>query len=139
MLYIISELVVNIQEHSRAKKAEILVRIGKKDVTIEIADSGIGLRESYLRNKIYPKDDFSAIEFAVSGLSTKGGQERGFGLYSIKKLAEALRGTLVITTGRAEAIFERGKVSFRTVSRAHKGTLVDLTTLVKDINLYKIL
>ena len=100
ILYIISEVSANVKEHSHAKNVSLTITIGKKNAEINIADDGIGFRTSYLRKKIYPKDDFSAIEFALSGLSTKGSQERGFGLYSIKKLTEALKGQLIIKTGK---------------------------------------
>lgn len=138
VLYILSELFSNVKEHSKAKRMAARVRIGTKRGEIEISDNGIGLRRSYRNKKIYPKDDFSAIEFAISGLSTKEGQERGFGLYSIKQLTEALGGTLTLTSDFAKAVFQKNQITFHTLSRGHRGVSAVLTMPVKKVDFYNI-
>ena len=139
VLYITSEIFANIKEHSHAGKTFINIKIGKKNAEIDIADDGIGFRTSYLRKKIYPKDDFSAIEFALSGLSTKDSQERGFDLYSIKKLAEALGGQLMIKTGLAEATIEKNRITFHKLKKRTVGTLIGFKSPIKSVNFYKII
>ncbi len=115
ILYSISELFSNIEEHSRSKKVFFQVKITKKECLIEIKDNGIGLRKSYLLRKIVPKDDSSAIEFALAGLSTKDLGERGYGFYNIKKFIEELNGKMEIATGEVQAIIEKNKIQFKKI------------------------
>ena len=104
---------------------------------IKIRDKGIGLRQSYLKKKIVPKDDFSAIEFALSGLSTKSSQERGFGLYSIKKLVKTLGGNLIITTGSAKISVQKNKINLHPLPQKFSGTMIEIKTPIKKLNFYK--
>ena len=138
VLYTIPELFANVQEHSKAKKVTIQIEVNK-DCLIEVADDGIGLRKSYLLKEISPKDDISAIEFALSGLSTKDFAERGFGVYTIRKFIEALKGQMTIETGSALAIIEKNKIQFKKLSPNKKGVSVEVKTKIKDINFYKII
>ncbi len=139
ILYTISEIFANVKEHSLAKKILVNIKIERKRCKVKIQDDGIGFRKSYLRKKIYPKDDFSAIEFALSGLSTKDPRERGFGLYSIRKLTEALTGKLIIETGLAKAIIGKNKIDFQRVSKRKAGVLINIETSTKKLNFYKII
>ena len=136
VLYAISELFANIQEHSKAKTASITVKIDKKNSLIEISDNGIGLRKSYILKKIYPKNDFSAIEFALSGLSTKDFQRRGFGFYTIRKFIESLEGEMNIKGGKALVNIRKNKMDF-SLCPVKKGVKIILKTPVKNINFYK--
>lgn len=139
ILYTISEISDNIKEHSLAKNIFINIKINRKQSKIEFRDDGIGFRNSYLKKKIYPKDDFSAIEFALSGLSTKDLQERGFGIYSIKKLVEVLKGKLTIETGLARAIIERKRIDFQKISHKRSGVKIKVEAPIRKINFYQII
>lgn len=138
VLYTISELFANVKEHSRAKKVTFQIEVNK-NCLIKVADDGIGLRKSYLLKKIFPKDDASAIEFALSGLSTKEPRERGFGLYTIRKFVEELQGKMIIETGKALATIEKSKIQFKNLLRKKKGVGVQIETKIKDIDFYKII
>ena len=138
VLYAISELFNNVKEHSKAKKVVFQIELVNKNCLIKVADNGIGLRKSYLLKKIFPKDDISAIEFALSGLSTKDLAKRGFGLYTIRKFVETLNGQMKIETGLALAIIEKNKIQFKKLSPKKKGVLVGVKTKIKDVNFYKI-
>ncbi len=100
--YIISELISNIKEHSSAKNVKIEIEIKNRNFNMLVMDNGIGLKPSYLNKQIIAKDDQSAIELALSGLSTKNFKERGFGLYSIRRLVLALDGTISHQARRAQ-------------------------------------
>ncbi|MDA2935987.1 ATP-binding protein [Patescibacteria group bacterium AH-259-L05] len=139
VLYVISELFANINEHSQAKKATVFLKISKQLCLINIADNGIGLRKSYLLKQIYAKDDFSAIEFALSGLSTKDFEGRGFGLHSIRKLAQELEGKMIMKTGLARAMIQKNKITFQNLNKRITGVKVDVEVPVKNINFYKII
>lgn len=136
ILYAISEIFANIKEHSQAREILIDLLVAQKKCKINISDNGIGFRESYLKKGIYPKDDSVAIEFALSGLSTKDPKERGFGLYSIRKLVEALGGRLILETGLAKSILEGKKIGFRGITK-REGVKVTFETPIKKIDFYK--
>jgi len=138
ILFTVSELFTNVKEHSKAK--EVTFQIGvNKNCLIKVTDNGVGLRKSYLSKKIFPKDDVAAIEFALSGLSTKDPAERGFGLYTIRKFTEALRGETKIGTGSALAIIGKDKIQLKKLSPRKKGVSVEVKTKIKNINFYKII
>lgn len=139
LLYITSELFSNIREHARAGKASIKIEISNKKSSIEISDNGIGLRKSYLLKKIYPKDDFSAIEFALSGLSTKSPDERGFGLYTIRRFVYFLDGEMLIESEKAAAYIKKEEIKFINLARRKKGVTVLLKVPNKSIDFYKII
>lgn len=137
--YVISELFINIKEHAQVNKGLILLEIKNKKCLIEVRDKGIGLRGSYLKKGFFPKDDISAIEFALSGLSTKTSKERGFGLYSIRKLVEALKGELSIISGFGKVLIRNNKITYQNLSKKFSGTIVKIETPIKKIDFYKII
>ena len=139
ILYSISEIFANIIEHSMARNISVKIVISQKKCIIEISDDGIGLRSSYLKKKIYPKDDFSAIEFALSGLSSKDSKERGFGLYSVRGLVEALAGRQKVETGLARAIIEKNKINFQKIAKKRQGVFISIESSIRAIDFYKII
>ena len=139
LCFSVSELFSNIQEHAKAKKAFVKIEIKPKSTQIEIADNGIGFFKSYLSKKIYPKDDFSAIEFALSGLSTKELDKRGFGLYTIKEFILALKGKMQIESGKASFFIEKDKIKVKKLSKKKKGVRIILRTPNKKVNFYKLI
>jgi len=134
--YAISELFANVKEHSRAKKATVCISVRGNKCVINITDNGIGFRKSYIAKKIYPKDEFSAIEFALGGLSTKS-QERGFGLYSIKQLVEELGGEITVKTGKAMVEIRQNKTVSRDSPVYTEGVDIALKIPVKKVEFYK--
>jgi len=138
VLYSLSEIFANIKEHSKAKKAFVEIKINKI-LSIKVADDGIGLKNSYLSKNIYPKDDASAIEFALAGLSTKDPRERGYGFYTIKKFIENLKGKMEIKTGKSLAEIKEKRIQFKNLSRRQKGVDILLTAKIQDLNFYKII
>lgn len=138
LFYVIGEIFDNIKLHSQAKKITVNIEIKAQKSKIKIADDGIGFRNSYLKKGIYAKDDATAIEFALSGLSTKNFSERGFGLYSIRNLVSLLKGKLLIESGFAKAVMEDRKLSFRKI-KFRRGVWITIETPVRKLNIYKIL
>lgn len=139
ILYTLSELFNNIKEHSKAKTVLIQININKKNCLMQISDNGIGLRESYLLKKIYPKDDFAAVEFALSGLSTKDAQERGFGLYSVRKLVENLNGDMMIKSNQAQALISKNQIISKKILKKVQGVGIIIDVPVKAFDFYKII
>ncbi len=138
VLYSISELFANIKEHSKADRISIEIKIDKDVFLVKVSDDGIGLRKSYLSKGIFPKDDSSAIEFALSGLSTKDPKERGYGLYTIRKFIETLDGTMELKSGKSLAIIGRNKIQFKKILGETKGVNILLKTKIKKVDFYKI-
>lgn len=138
ILYALSELFVNIQEHSKADRASISIKLqNKNQFLLQINDNGIGLRESYLSKDIYPKDDLSAIQFALSGLSAKNFKERGFGLYTIKKFIGDLNGIMTITSGKGLVQIVKDSLEFKNLLKSKPGVEVILNAKVKPVDFYK--
>lgn len=139
ILYFLAETFTNIQEHSQARTIEIGLKINEQNCLIMIADDGIGFRNSYLKKSIYPKDDSSAIEFALSGLSTKDPRERGFGLYSIRKLVEKIDGRMIIETGRASAVISNNRIEFSTTPEEIAGVKITLEAPARELDFYEVI
>jgi len=139
VLYCLSELFDNVKEHSKAERVSLKLKITGKMILLDILDNGIGFRKSYLRKGIVPKDDKSAIEFALSGLSTKDTKERGFGLYSIRQAIESLGGEMIIKSGKAKTIISKNKIEFSQEKKILKGVEVIIKSEIKEIDFYKLI
>lgn len=136
--YSVAELFANIKEHSKAKRISTKIKVEKGIFSVKISDDGIGFKKSYILKEILPKDDCSAIELALSGLSTKSPKERGYGLYTIRKFVETLGGEMEIKTGKALAVIERKKIRFEDVLKEQKGVTILIKAKIKEIDFYKI-
>lgn len=137
VLYVLSELMANIQEHAKAHTVILRMKLDGRRFSLHIQDDGIGFRVSYFLQKIYPKDDSAAIELALSGLSTKNSQERGYGLYSTRRLVEAMQGLLIVQSGNALARINKNSIIFKTLSQKKKGVDIQIRTKVQPVALYK--
>ena len=139
ILYTISELFINVKEHAKINKVSIILKISKQKCLINISDRGVGLRQPYLSKQVYVKDDWTAIEFALSGLSTKNLQERGFGLYSIRRLTEELKGKMIVESGSGRAIIQKNKINFQNLKNKVQGTIIKIEASIKKIDFYRII
>ena len=113
--YILADLLTNIFEHSESEYAFFTFQnypILKK-MEICVCDTGIGLLETYLKNKNSLDRDFSHIKThmeamtnVVSGLSTKS-IERGFGVHTSRNMVmNGFKGTFIYQSGDALSINE---------------------------------
>ena len=137
IFFIISELFSNIKEHSLAKNATFKIELRNEHLLLLMADDGIGLRQSYLSKEIMSKSDQSAIELALSGLSTKDFKERGFGLYSIRRLTIALEGKFSLSSGKAKAEIEKNSIKFKNLQKGIKGVAVQIKSNIRPLDFYK--
>lgn len=105
--YILSELVCNIHQHSRARQGYIYCQYLKAEHTINlcIADDGYGILGSYIRTRTHLNEvvnDAIALQYANNGYSTKGLPERGFGLRTSRSvLVDGLGGAYFMLSGSA--------------------------------------
>lgn len=139
LTYIVSELFANVKEHSFAKKIRFEMFIRSKIFYFTLADDGIGIRNSFLQNGIFAKDDRAAIELAVGGMSTKKTNERAFGLFSTQRLAGYVGGQMNIFSGKIKATFEKNKTKFERLHRIISGVKVTVVIPLKAVNVYDVL
>lgn len=137
--YILSELSANIIEHSKTKTCVIGVFISPKEMKLNIEDCGIGIRNSYLQNKIFVKDDRTAIMIALNGISTKKLKERAFGLNSIRQLIEHQSGKMTIESGKCRVAIEKDLINFTDLKMPVKGVNINIQTKINPVNIYDII
>lgn len=136
VMFALSELLTNVMQHSQSKKIDISIHITPKTLIFQLNDYGIGIKKSYMLKKYYPKDDSAAIQWALGGLSTKDNTERGFGLYSTKKLVEALDGTMIIKSGTTKTTIGKNKISNHHLKESFKGVSIVIKTKVEKLDFY---
>ncbi|MBD3248534.1 hypothetical protein GF336_00630 [Candidatus Woesearchaeota archaeon] len=128
--YILSELVTNIEEHSGYKHATITAQYykTKKMIDIGVIDDGISIPGRFRKKGIKFNEDYTAINNAIEGTSTKNERGRGRGLSSINKLNKGLKGELnIVSRGGALVIKNDGKHNLYILeNNSIKGTLVYL-------------
>lgn len=144
LFYFISELAINIPEHAQAKRAFLKVfEIKVKDknfLEILIRDEGIGIKKSFLQNKIFVQDDLEALREALRGLSAKDKKERGFGLRTSENtVVRAFEGNFLLFSGRAIFWNQRNKESFFSSKFGLQGTAINCLIPLKEkkINIYR--
>jgi hypothetical protein len=110
--YPITELVGNIFEHSKKDRGWVFTQIypNKKFLDLCIVDTGRGLRNCYKEERNIILNDKEAVKEAVGGRSTKLDKDRGFGIYSSKRvICEGLGGSFIILSGNAALISEKNR------------------------------
>ena len=100
--YAFSEMFDNVWEHSQTDYGWFFAQYYKNKVFADLCfiDNGITIKGSYERKGIKIKNDIKAISLSLGGKSTKD-QERGFGLWTKKKLVtqSPLQGKFLILSG----------------------------------------
>ncbi|MBI4946897.1 MAG: hypothetical protein HY840_10925 [Bacteroidetes bacterium] len=139
ILYSINELASNINEHAKSTSTSLKLHIDKGFFTILITDNGIGIKNTYLAKSIIPKDDIAAIEYALSGLSTKNQKERGYGLYSIRKITNHLEGKMIVESGKGRIISTKNTSTSETAKKRIKGVRVFVNNKIRNFDFYKLL
>ena len=108
--YLLTEISENVVEHANTRNGWVSFQYYKKKEYLDlcIADSGIGLLQSYKKYKgkkdySYIRTDLDAIQNVIKGESTKneGLNERGYGVHtSHKMIINGLNGNFVMLSGR---------------------------------------
>lgn len=147
--YLLSELVDNIYQHADASRAFVMAQCYPKKALIEASfmDNGMTIPTSLARgtgSNYPPEKAHRAILDALRGKSAKGGGERGYGLRTSVRIANALGGEVLIVSGRGAVVTgKNGRLFVYSLKPAFglDGTLVSirLPDGAKRINLYKLL
>ena len=142
ILYPIGELITNIFEHSNDDLGLVFGQYYPKKSFLDICivDSGRGLRRAYAEDKNIQVRDDEAIKKVLEGESIKAGKDRGYGVWTSKRMVcEALGGQFILISGSAAFIASQKKqkllnmpnfywegviISYRIPKPAHK---IDIT------------
>jgi hypothetical protein len=126
--YPVGELVTNIFEHSKTGKGFLFGQYypTKGFLDICILDRGRGLRQSYKEECDMDLSDTEAIRKALSGVSTKAGTERGYGLRTSKRMVcEGLGGEFALISGSAMMVSQKSENSLINLKNFNwKGVLI---------------
>lgn len=107
--YFLDELTHNVNDHSGSSNGYLFAQFypSSNYLDLVICDHGKGIYKSYEGNeKFNPKDEIQALQYALSGKSTKNLPEsKGFGISTSRKmLVNGMRGKFFIWTGNAAYI-----------------------------------
>lgn len=132
--YILGEFIDNIDQHSLAPFGYIMVqhypRLGFMQLCI--VDTGTGILQSYLRNKIpHITTHAEALKQALNGKTTKIHDiDRGFGISTSRKmLVQGLGGEFFLMSGNALFVYtkEHEQIVELDVKASWNGTILALT------------
>lgn len=124
---LISELYDNIDQHANISDYWIQAQFYDKSKVCEICliDTGIGIRKSYEKNKIFIKLDSLAIYAAMNGTSSKKEEGRGTGIPSVVRIfIEKYKGELVIVSGNGAIYKKHNKETLYQLPINWQGTIV---------------
>jgi hypothetical protein len=129
----------NVFQHSHAKAGFVMMQLhrGRRLCTIAVGDTGIGIQKSLATTRAAPlevlRDPGLAIGHSLQqGVTSKGGQNQGNGLYGLRRAVEINGGQLNIRSGWGNWSLKKGQIKSFTdryvplVDREkHQSTLVD--------------
>lgn len=140
VLYLLGELIDNINQHSQYSKGFILLDYNKssRKTHIIIFDNGISIPKTFQNNKIQFEDDTQAIKMAIKGKSTKKEEGRGYGLSSSANIIEkGLKGKISIISRKG--IYSSDVGALRELGEI-EGTFIYISfDKGEDLNIYKYL
>lgn len=129
--YAVGEMVANICEHSLSPYGWMLAQYYKSKEFLDVVflDRGRGLKMAYEKSFEKSFTDEEAIQAALRGVSIKKTDERGFGLWTTKKMImqSPLHGKFLIISGGKGYFSESGRELIFDLESWHcQGTMVIL-------------
>lgn len=120
------EALDNVFEHSHAARGFFMAQLHQQSaqLTVCIADTGIGALRSFEGSPYNPPTEFDALTLAVQAGVSRTGDKRGNGLYFLHETAQQNGGRLVLRSGGGELLLadaassgsNRGRTAFFTES-----------------------
>jgi len=141
--YPVTELIGNIFEHSKKNEGFVFAQCypKKEHLDICIVDRGRGLKTSYREEKGLKLSDEASIEEAMKGTSTKPGRERGYGLWTSKRVVcEGMEGEFMLLSGSAALVsITRNEKLFSLPDFNWQGVIIAyrIPSLKKPIDIYQ--
>lgn len=107
--YLLDEMTHNVNDHSGTNHGYLFAQFypSSNYLDLVVCDNGKGIYRSYEGNpRFHPKDEIEALQFALSGKSTKDRPEsKGFGISTSRRmLVTGLRGRFFIWSGNTAYI-----------------------------------
>lgn len=133
--YLLGELLDNVDQHSEFTHASVMAQFfpQKNMIDIGVIDNGISIPTLFEKNNYSFNNDPDAIRAAIDGLSTRGEDNRGHGLSSIRRIAnEGLNGSCYVISRKGLLSINpdnsRNPYIFKDI--IYKGTMVYLRFMV---------
>lgn len=133
----LSELTLNIFEHSGENSGYILLQYYPKKKILEvcIADTGKGFSKNYKQYQNINLSDTDAIKEAIKGNSTKG-EERGYGLRTSKDLiTKGMSGEFILISGNALYFANSKKETISSFPINWKGVVISYRIPIPDLKI----
>ncbi len=133
------EVLDNVFQHSRAEAGYVMMQLHREQrrCAIAVADTGIGIQKSLFltraANVEILRDPGASINHSLQqGVTSKGGENQGNGLFGLRRAVEINGGRLTVRSGWGEWRLRDGEVSWDSDRRRplvdkedHQATLVD--------------
>jgi len=140
----LNEIMTNVFDHSgSAKGCYVCAQAYEKEEIIRlcVADFGVGLFTRLKEKYSNLKNSYEAIKLAVrEGITTRSGQEGGYGLSHIQRFIEVNAGKMSILTGDGKAVWNYGvpktKLRKQTMHLPFSGTIINLEINVDRESVY---
>lgn len=133
------EVMDNVFQHSNAPSGFVMMQLHRENrrCALAVADTGIGIQKSLFLTKSAPievlRDPGESINHALQqGVTSKGGQNQGNGLFGLRRAVEINGGQLSVRSGWGEWTIRDGQTRWHTNRQLelvdiedHQSTLVD--------------
>ena len=127
------EILDNVFQHSRSNSGFLMATLTGRAtrLALAIADTGIGVYNSFQGSEYNPPSHFDALTPAIQAGVTSTGDKRGNGLFALSGTAEKNRGRLVLHSGFGELSVIGDRVTGRdrrgmpTIGPEHYGLFID--------------
>jgi anti-sigma regulatory factor (Ser/Thr protein kinase) len=127
------EVLDNVFQHSGAGAGFLMAVVQPKArrLSLAIADTGIGVYNSFKPSKYNPPSHFDALTLAVQAGVTSTGDRRGNGLFALRGTVEQNRGSLILRSGPGKLSIINNQANGRdypstpSIDEQHKGFFLD--------------
>lgn len=127
------EVFDNVFQHSGSRSGFFMAHLAarSKRLSLAIADTGMGVLNSFKSSKYNPPTHFDALTLAIQSGVTSTGDRRGNGLYALKGTVEQNVGRLVLRSGPGrlsivgESVTGKDYLSAPVIDQEHQGFFLD--------------
>jgi hypothetical protein len=127
------EVLDNVFQHSGSRSGFFMANVAprSKRLSLAIADTGIGVFNSFKPSKYNPPSHFDALTLAIQSGVTSTGDKRGNGLYALKGTVERNRGRLILRSGPGhlaivgDKVTGNDRISSPVIDRVNQGFFLD--------------
>ena len=109
------ELLDNVFQHSHAECGYLMINLVNQGsrLSVTLADTGIGVFNSFRASKYHPPSHFDALTLAIQEGITSTGDKRGNGLFALQRTVQQNQGRLELRSGLGNLLIDNGRVTGR--------------------------